>query len=54
MTTDFSNFMFATSPVLQIRMGNRNNLGIISHISKKKTYFVTHHVLMKGHNICFC
>ena len=47
--------------VLQIRRANRDNLGIISHISLiKKTYFVTHHshrlsktVLMRGHNICF-
>ena len=45
--------------VLQIRRGNKDNLGIISHLSIK-TYFVTHHknrlietVLMRGHNICF-
>ena len=28
--------------VLQIRRGNKDNLGIISHLSIK-TYFVTHH-----------
>ena len=30
-------------PVLQIRRGNRDSLGIISHIFPQKTYFVTYH-----------
>ena len=46
--------------VLQIRRTDRDNLGIIIHISPLKTYFVVHHqnrlietTLMMGHNICF-
>ena len=35
------------SPMLQIRRANRDNIGIISHISVIET------VLMRGHNIYF-
>ena len=48
--------------VIQIRMDNRDNLGIIFVIAqnKKQTYLVTTHlnclvetVLMRGHKVCF-
>ena len=47
--------------VLQIRMGNRDTLGLFIYIfSVKKNIIVTHHknrsiekVLMRGHNIYF-
>ena len=49
-----------TEPVLQIRRGKKDNLGIIFLNSPLK-HVVTHHqnrltetVLMRGHNICFC
>ena len=36
-------FFDEVAAVFQIRRGNRDNLGIIIHISTSKTYFVTHH-----------
>ena len=40
---------------LQIRRGERDNLGINFPYYPIKTYVVIHHetVLMRGHNICF-
>ena len=35
--------MHVFDSVLQVRMSNKNDLGVIIHIPSSKTYFVTHH-----------
>ena len=49
--------MLMGKTVVQIRRGNGDNLGIISHIFFIKTFCdlsLEPIVLMRGHNVCFC